>query len=74
MSADTRKAFDMRDEPTTTAGTPTKVREMEHEAMRQYRAKYPDGIPWHELDSQTRTMWVVHVEGAASIRRAGKDL
>jgi hypothetical protein len=52
----------MTDEPTTTAGTPEAVRKLELEAMRRYRAKYPDGIPWQDLDQSTRCMWVIYAE------------
>jgi len=38
------------------------VRALELEAIRLYRAKYPDGIPWQDLDPHTRSMWVKFAE------------
>jgi hypothetical protein len=52
----------MGDEPICTAATPKPVRELEAEAMQAYRAKYPGGALWHELDSSTRCMWVAYTE------------
>jgi hypothetical protein len=52
----------MADEPITTAGTPKAVRDLELEAMSRYRAKYPEGIPWQELDHSTRCVWVTFTE------------
>lgn len=33
---------------------------LEQGARALYRAKYPDGLQWQELDDSTRDMWIVH--------------
>lgn len=50
----------MVDEPL--CKTPPKVHALELEAIRQYRTKYPDGVPWQDLDHSTRWVWVAYVE------------
>jgi hypothetical protein len=38
------------------------VRALEVEAIRLYRAKYPEGPAWQDLDDSTRELWVAHAE------------
>lgn len=41
---------------------PSRARDVEIEAIRQYRAAYPHGVAWQDLDVATRCLWVRHVE------------
>ena len=53
------------------------VRKLEQEAIDRYRAKYPDGTPWQELDHSTRCVWVAYAEvqrGKAGVMVDAPDL
>lgn len=41
---------------------PSKVRDLEQQAMRAYRAKHPDGPPWLDLAIETRGVWMAYLE------------
>jgi len=45
---------------------PGRMRDVELAAANGYRAKYPDGPAWLELDVATRAIWINHTEHAAA--------
>jgi len=50
----------VKDEPTITL--PPEIVQLELEAISLYRADYPKGPPWQELDRHTQSMWVRYAE------------
>jgi hypothetical protein len=50
---------------------PAVIRELELEAIRLYRAAYPDAPPWQDLDSSTQVLWVYHAERASKATGEG---
>lgn len=45
---------------------PGRMRDVERAAANDYRAKYPGGPAWLELDVATRGIWINHMERAAA--------
>ncbi len=62
----------MSDEPLMVARTP--VRDLELAAIAAYRAAYPDAPQWQELHSQTRMVWMRHVERASNAMRTPGEI
>jgi len=53
-------AAPVKDEPMFTI--PPEVRQLELEAIAEYRDLYPEGPPWQELDRHTQSVWVRYAE------------